>query len=132
MHLSLRTGCTWRLTAAVVLLMLFARFALPNGFMPTVSPSDGGLVLSFCSSQPVAPPGAGVQAGHGDVDDKSLAAECPFGVLAMPSVLPDAGLDHVVIAFAAMPQPARAYRAVPPLPATGPPLGSRAPPFILV
>lgn len=120
---------TWRLACCLVLLMLLGRFALPAGFMPVTAGTHGEFVLSLCSGR--MPPPLVTGEDHGGFDDSDMVAGCPFGLLAMQTVMPEPGIRLVTVAFrfAALPLPA--FRAVPSLPATGPPLGPRAPPSIL-
>lgn len=120
-----------RLLAGLVLLMLLGRFAVPAGFMPGPRGAHGQLVLSLCSGQNL-PGWANAKAHDAADDDGAPSAECPFGLLSLQSITPGADLQPVRIAFAVLTTAAPAYRALPALPATGPPLGSRAPPSLLV
>ncbi|GAA5231712.1 DUF2946 family protein [Verticiella sediminum] len=131
MHLSLRQSSIWRLVACLVLLTLLGRFALPAGFMPSAQGPDGQLVLSLCSGQSL-PGWASAKVHDADDDDGGLGTACPFGLLALQTLTPDADLQPVRVAFALIAVVPPAHRALPALPATGPPLGSRAPPSLLV
>ncbi|SHI25378.1 Protein of unknown function [Pollutimonas bauzanensis] len=110
------------------------RALAPAGFMPDANAlQHGRLVLTFCTSGASAlPPGLRDKTGDasGDNTGKDLAGgdSCPFGLLAAQAMIaPSATIVVFAAALRHVPPPLF-FRALPPLPAHGPPLGSRAPP----
>ena len=97
---------------------------------------DGRLEVTFCSAAgdlatlkiALSPDDKRGGAGHSSAD---TGAQCPFGLLAHVTPAPAAQTAPLALAVsrAAPFPPARV--AVPVQPAQGPPLGSRAPPFIV-
>ncbi|CAN5753082.1 hypothetical protein BH09PSE5_BH09PSE5_05030 [soil metagenome] len=133
----------------LVVLLLALRAFVPSGFMPSVDAlRDGRFEMVICS-------GTGgmrtiVVDSHGELvtnhrgnadgdnesdsqDDQSLHLEqCPFGAMAsavpLPSLAPT--MQGAVLTATITPLAIR-NDSRPPMPAQGPPLGSRAPPSIL-
>ena len=130
-----RGTIAWRILLCLTLLAMAWRAALPAGFMPDAAAArEGRLVLTLCT-------GSGIPATvlldlNGNADgastDGAAGADCPFCLLASPGLPPDT--DTAIAAYDAPARvlPPAVYRAAPALPALGPPLGSRAPPFHLV
>lgn len=120
-------GLPWRLLVCLAMAAFVLRAFIPTGYM--AGPSTTSLMLTLCEAGgtmnvtfdlPAEP-----DAKHGAAD------ACAFGALAAHAILPDTGLAPVLSARAAYAAPdTPVYRATPPLPALGPPLGSRAPPSL--
>lgn len=142
-----------RLLMAFVLSMLAVRALIPAGFMPqaealrqgrfvmTICLGAGGMktVLVDADGVPVEEGASGINSssshGEGTRDEPSLHMEqCPFGMLAAMAVMPMALPVVVSLLRVAVDIGGHVVRqlALPPLPAQGPPLGSQAPPSILV
>lgn len=120
----------WQALFCLALLALVCRALVPAGYMPRHS-AQGGLSMTFCTAQGEVIT-VFVNAGASQQDDHPAGLDCPYGVLASQALLPDllSPLPAGVVMYARvaywLPQ-----RALPPMPAQGPPLGSRAPPFHL-
>ena len=124
----------------LMMLVLSLRALVPAGFMPDAGAlRDGRLEMTFCTSAGGLKTIAVDIDTHGDPVPSSdggqahQSTDCPFNILtslpAMPSLTPVlAGLP--LLAWPVLLAPRHAVR--PPMPAQGPPLGSRAPPFHLV
>ena len=119
--------------------VLSLRAFVPVGFMPSVDALlDGRFEMTICTGTGgmrtvmVDAHGNLVQTPGGDGQDNSSLhlEQCPFGamgaLLPMPAVAPVI-VGSVVIESTQILVPR--LHALPPLPAQGPPLGSRAPPF---
>jgi len=121
----------------LALMALALRALVPAGYMPDVGAlHDGRLEVTFCSAAG-APPALALQlaaksrsgknAGH---DNAGSGAQCPFGLLAHLTPAPAAAPAVLAPAAARHAPPRPAARALPTQGAQGPPLGSRAPPFL--
>lgn len=131
---------------AFVLSMLALRALIPTGFMPQAEAlSQGRFVMTICLGAggmktvlvdaDGSPVEDGASGSSSTRDDPSLHLEqCPFGMLAAMAVLPTAAPVVVSLLRIAIETAGYVARqlALPPLPAQGPPLGSQAPPSILV
>ncbi|MGY6272555.1 DUF2946 family protein [Achromobacter denitrificans] len=130
-------GSAARLQAVLwlALLALALRALIPAGYMPdSRALHDGRLEVTFCSAAG-GPPSLAL-ALSADGKDKAAhdaagsGAQCPFGLLAHLTPAPAAAPAALV------PAPGRhvpfkpAQGALPSQGAHGPPLGSRAPPFL--
>ena len=135
----------------LLLLLLVARAWVPTGYMPDAQAlRQGRLTLGFCTAGGNAL--AALQAmslrqastgghhemhghhdhhGSGQGDDRGAGQECPFGLSAhqILNLPPLAALAPVLLHWLAQP-PLNMDGPRPPMPATGPPLGPRAPPSI--
>ncbi|MGE8689953.1 MAG: DUF2946 family protein [Achromobacter sp.] len=119
----------------LALLALTLRALVPAGYMPdTRALHDGRLEVTFCSaagdlsSFELALPSNGKdKAGH---DAAGSGAQCPFGLLAHLTPAPAAALSLPALAAGRHVPPKPARGALPSQGAHGPPLGSRAPPFL--
>lgn len=115
--------------------MLF-KALIPAGYMPDAQAArEGKLLLSIClpGGQAIAMPLVLESEGTAATPDEGAPLqECPFVLAATQAVLPELAVTaaHTPATRATAPRPA--YRSLPPLPALGPPLGSRAPPTYLV
>jgi hypothetical protein len=109
------------------------RALIPAGYMPDANAlRDGRVEITFCIA------GSGLSVSAIDLNDHdgkaghpdSVASECPFGILAQQAfdLPPVAGAVMPAAALAVLSIPFTLNRALPALPAQGPPLGSRAPP----
>lgn len=134
--LPLRRAPHWRLWAGLVLLAMLARAFVATGYMPTFDAlRTGKLEITFCTA------GGGMQTvalsmledgpDHADGSDAAALADCPFGILAAQAILPDLPAVLPLRALVRAQDPVVVQHARPPLPAHGPPLGSRAPPLHL-
>ncbi|OZI40484.1 hypothetical protein CEG14_01575 [Bordetella genomosp. 1] len=119
---------TWRILVCLALCAFLLRAAVPAGFM--AAPAASHVMLALCD-------GAGPmritleKPGTPANDTHAAAQHCVFGSVAAHAVLPLAGLAPVpgaLVAFSVLPLPPQ--RALPALPAQGPPLGPRAPPAL--
>ncbi|MCC9162942.1 hypothetical protein LNA76_06330 [Alcaligenes sp. MMA] len=103
--------------------------------MPTRSAQDNGFAITFCTAGNSANTlwiDLIGQDGQADSDTHQNQQDCPFGIAASPALLPT--LDAPVLISLITYQPvllAESNQTRPPLPAQGPPLGSRAPPLLL-
>lgn len=117
----------------LALLALALRALVPAGYMPDARAlHDGRLEVTFCSaagglsSLSVAlPSDSGGQTGH---DAAGTGAQCPFGMLAHIAPAAAAAPAPIVLTAGPPAQLPSDHRVLPPQPAQGPPLGSRAPP----
>jgi hypothetical protein len=124
---------------AALMLALVLRAVIPVGYMPhTGALRDGRIQITFCTT---AGSGAAVPmilAGLFAEDDEHSknalsGTDCPYGVLSFLA----AGLPPTALALAhhagVSASTAHVFdnTALPPSPARGPPLGSRAPPLLL-
>nr|WP_283737228.1 DUF2946 family protein [Alcaligenes faecalis] len=103
--------------------------------MPTRSAQDNGFAITFCtvgnSSNTLWIDLVG-QNDQADSDTHQNQQDCPFGIAASPALLPT--LDAPVLISLITYRPVlltQSNQTRPPLPAQGPPLGSRAPPLRL-
>lgn len=139
------SGSTFALNfrhARVVLWMLLLAFTVrglvPPGYMPDASALEKGRVeLTFCTAAGTVSTiilsltDEGPDTSHHG-DNAASGIDCPFGLLthvaaAPPVTAPAAALSVQTASLI----PFEVSRALPPLPAQGPPLGSRAPPSLL-
>ena len=120
-------GLPWRFLVCLAMAAFVLRAVIPAGFM--AGPSTTSLMLTLCEAGGTMNVTFDLPA---EQDAKHVAGDaCAFGALAAHAILPQTGLAPVLSASAAYAAPEiPAYRATPPLPALGPPLGSRAPPSL--
>lgn len=122
----------WHLWACLTLLALVARAFVATGYMPAFEAlRTGKLEITFCTA------GGGMQTlslamldsepSHAAGDDAALG-DCPFGILAAQAILPDVAPPVILPLATRTVAVFVAPTTRPPLPAHGPPLGSRAPP----
>lgn len=126
----------WQFLFCLTVVSFLCRAFIPVGYMPDLSGErDSTFAITLCSM------GGGTTVMQMDlsadsgkvVPDESYSGEnCPFGLNVAHKLMP--GHDTPVLAgttafhpFA----PPSGNQALPPLPALGPPLGSRAPPLNL-
>ncbi len=119
----------------LALLALALRALVPAGYMPDARAlHDGRLEVTFCSAAGdlsalalALSPGDKNKAGH---ETAEAGALCPFGLLAHVAPAPAPALTPLLLAAGRHALPAPARDAPPVRTASGPPLGSRAPPFL--
>lgn len=124
----------WQALLCLTVVAFLARAAIPAGYMPSQSGSgDHTFPMALCLG------GSGitvVQVSLSDSSDPESAdqPDCLYGLCIGQKLLPEhPHIEPVGAAFSHLGVPVIAhYRALPPLPALGPPLGSRAPPVYLV
>lgn len=120
-------GLPWRFLVCLAMAAFVLRALIPSGFM--AAPSTTSLMLSLCDA------GGAINVTF-DLPEEpksehAASDACAFGALAAHAILPETGLAPVLTAQAAYAASAiPVHRATPPLPALGPPLGSRAPPSL--
>lgn len=123
----------WHVIFCLAVLAFVGRSLIPNGYMPTLSDGKGAsIVLTLCSAS------GDTQTllldlqkkNNGSSNDSHANPECPFGLVMSHGILP---IETALVLSATIWQQrpvtfAARNRSLPPLPALGPPLGSRAPP----
>lgn len=131
---SLKGLAVWQMIFCLTVLSFVLRSMIPSGYMPDSSASRNGTVaLTLCSA-------GGVNATilvdlqgkskSAPSDDHNAGQECAFGVIASQGLMPASVAVLPAMMLLSQPLPARQRNlALPPMPAQGPPLGSRAPPF---
>jgi hypothetical protein len=126
----------WQILFCLTVLSFLYRAAIPQGYMPDFSGArDGKFAITLCTV------GGGTSTLRVDLDQQSPQPpsddqfdnqNCPFGIVVSQAVIPGgdapALMGTIVHHPVALPQ---RNQAQPPLPALGPPLGSRAPPLNL-
>ncbi len=124
-----------RVVLWLALLALTLRALVPAGYMPDARAlHDGRLEVTFCSAAGDLPAltlalssGDQGKAGHDAADAGAL---CPFGLLAHLAPAPAPAISPLLLAASRPALPAPARETLPAQAAAGPPLGSRAPPFL--
>ena len=123
----------WQLLVCLAVIAFVCRSVVPTGFMPALSSEKGGaVVLTLCSADGSNKTLLLNLQKHSkkSPSDGHTGQECPFGIVLSHGMLPlqdFPALAGVVWREHFKLVPLR-NRALPPLPALGPPLGSRAPP----
>jgi len=129
----------WQFVICLALLASLARAAIPVGYMPDAEAAKAGtFALVLCHSYGPLP---ALEAHHHDhehgnhddgaPDDTSTGLECPYAIIAGPAILPDVALHAAFAVYVTGLIAPAAYHPAPALPANGPPLGARAPPYHL-
>jgi hypothetical protein len=127
-----------RFTLCLMLLVLSLRALVPTGFMPdTGALRDGRLEMTFCTAaggmRTFTVDSRGDPAPASGGEQTHQVTDCPFSLLtALPAMLSMAPVIVGLALLAWSVPPAPRHAARPSMPAQGPPLGSRAPPFHLV
>lgn len=123
----------WQIFVCLAVIAFVCRSVIPNGYMPALSgEKNGTVILTLCSADGSNRTLLLNLQNHSkkSPNDGHASQECPFGLVMSHGILP---LQDVP-ALVAMVQRDHIKRvpernlALPPLPALGPPLGSRAPP----
>ena len=126
----------WQAFFCLTVVAFLCRAVIPVGYMPDLSGErDSTFAITLC----VAGGGTAVMQldfsddGEPASDEATGFLECPFGLAALHKLAP--GQDAPALAGTVAPfRPIVAVvrnQALPPMPALGPPLGSRAPPLNL-
>lgn len=125
----------WQALLGLTVIAFLCRAIIPVGYMPeTPSESGRSFAMTLClggggttvMQVSLSDDGAGTP-------DNAVSPDCPYGLCVGQSWLPERpslALAGIVDFPLALPVAAR-NNALPPLPALGPPLGSRAPPLNL-
>lgn len=123
----------WQFLFCLTVLSFLCRAVIPVGYMPDPSGGrDGKISFTFCTM------GGGTstilwdlteQSDQSSPDDHFENQECPFGIVVSQTLMPSEETPSLAGVVAHRPAPLlHRNEALPPLPALGPPLGSRAPP----
>ncbi|MFE0841869.1 DUF2946 family protein [Achromobacter insolitus] len=118
----------------LALLALVLRALVPTGYMPdTRALHDGRLEVTFCSAagdvSALTLPLSSEDKSKTAHDTADVGALCPFGLLAHVAPAPAPALTPLLLAAGLPALPAPAGNAPAARTASGPPLGSRAPPL---
>ncbi|MFA7532282.1 MAG: DUF2946 family protein [Castellaniella sp.] len=128
-----RSTRVWQVLFCLTVLSFLCRAVIPMGYMPDLSGGrDGKFAITFCTV------GGGTSTLLVDLNDQPDQPspsdhfdnqDCPFGIVVSQVAMPsqEAIVLAGIIAYHPVSLPQRNH-ARPPLPALGPPLGSRAPP----
>jgi hypothetical protein len=123
----------WQILFCLTFVSFLYRSVVPVGYMPDVSAAgDGRFALTFCTtggSTGIQKLDLLDQSGKASPDEGLNSQSCPFGMVASQALIPAQAAP--VLAGAVFHRPlllAHSSKALPPLPALGPPLGPRAPP----
>jgi len=124
----------WQALLCLTVIAFLGRAIIPVGYMPEQGGGDHTFAMTLCmgggGSTVMQVSMAGDDAATGDPAGE---LECPYGLCVGQKLLPDHPtlmLAGAAVFYTEAPAAAR-NQALPPLPALGPPLGSRAPPFNL-
>lgn len=128
-----RTPLTvWRFMLWLTVAAFVCRSLVPAGFMPdTNALRNGQLVLTFCTvggGTSVLPLNLSDTSKNTTDQDAANSISCPFGLLAAQAMIAPSVMLVILAAVLRHILPAPVFKALPPLAAHGPPLGSRAPP----
>ncbi|MGO3841086.1 MAG: DUF2946 family protein [Alcaligenes pakistanensis] len=128
-----KNDLAWQVLFCLAILSFLCRALVPVGYMPdTASKRDGFFSITLCSPggtpstilmSLTGPDDSTTSDGHTDVQP------CPYGLVLSQAALPSADMASLdsPASHAPLLLPQR-NQTRPPLPALGPPLGSRAPP----
>lgn len=129
-HLSISSKHIFMCMLALV--MVF-RALVPTGFMPEQQALlDGKFAMTFCTADGVLST-MEIDIGTKKSTHAHAGADCLFGMVAHQTfdIPPTSALVPLASIAFAHPLLPSLNRSLPPLPALGPPLGSRAPPYLL-
>lgn len=123
----------WQALICLTVIAFLCRAVIPAGYMPE---RGGAGAHSFAMTLCLGGGGTTIMQVSlaGDDTDDAGAPDCPYGLCVTQKLLPDHPmlmLAGVALFQGVLPAASRNH-AAPPLPALGPPLGSRAPPLNLV
>ena len=132
-----RSTRVWQLLFCLTVLSFLCRSMVPAGYMPDLSGGrDGRLAIALCtmgSGADLLQIDLGDSPGSSSHDDGAAAQGCPFGMVVSQALMP--AVAALVFAGVVTNRFVLFVHGgddvLPPLPALGPPLGSRAPPFRL-
>ena len=135
-YLPCKNTLVWQLLLCLALLAFVCRSVIPSGYMPVLSADQSHtVVLTLCNAAgDTETLQLNISKQSQDAPSSEHAGqECPFGLVISQGVLPIPGAPALLVTV--WQERATPYiehnRALPPLPALGPPLGSRAPPTLL-
>lgn len=123
----------WQILFCLTVIAFLCRSVIPMGYMPDLSGGrDGKLAITFCTA------GGGTSTMQLDLtgqpeqsssDEHAGSQECPFGLVVSQAVMPSQVATVLIGTISHRPAVLlHRNHTLPPLPALGPPLGSRAPP----
>lgn len=122
---------TWQVFVCLVVAAFLCRSVIPVGYMPgNAGGHHGSVALVLCTMGV----GSGtleldVSTSSSSDDDAASGEVCLFGVVVSQTLLPTPDAPVLVSKLTHRPASlSHGNRVLPPLPAQGPPLGSRAPP----
>lgn len=122
----------WQVLFCLTVLLFLCRALIPVGYMPDFSGArEGTFSITICTTSGtstilVDANGQAIEPSSGDHTDNQ---ECSFCLAASQTLMPAGQVPALVMSVAHRTVPLlHGNHALPPLPALGPPLGSRAPP----
>jgi len=126
----------WQIVFCLGLLSFLFRSVIPVGYMPDFSGAgDGKFAVTICSAAgntSFLPFDLLDHSGKSAPDDGAGSQDCPFGMAATLALAPVYNAAPISGEISDRPVLlTHDNQALPPLPALGPPLGSRAPPYSL-
>lgn len=132
-----KNGIAWQILFCLALLSFLCRALIPAGYMPDHSgEQDGFFSVTLCS--PSGTPTTVWMSLNGQdeapsSDEHADLQKCPYALVLSQLALPGTGMTSVDIFLTHQPViRAHSNHTLPPMPALGPPLGSRAPPKTLL
>lgn len=127
-----RGTMSWRNLVCLAILAMLCRSAIPLGYMPDQGAvQQGKLLLTLCNGSSATVLFSLAAADNGDhptPDEVTGSLDCPFSLFATQAVLSDLSVGAAAVPRGERRIPLLSYRSAPTRAATGPPLGSRAPP----
>lgn len=135
-HLPCKGFSVWQLLLCLAAMAFVCRSVIPSGYMPVLSGDDGRtVVLTLCNADGgnetllLSIPKQSQESPSQD----HAGQECPFGLVVSQAILPILGSPALPVTVwqQRLAPFVEHNQALPALPALGPPLGSRAPPFLL-
>lgn len=123
----------WQILFCLTVFSFLCRAFIPVGYMPDLSGErNTAFAITLCSMgvTTVMQVDLSGKPGKAAPDDGYSGEDCPFGLGMAHKLMPgqDAPALAGVVSFYSL-APLAPNQALPPLPALGPPLGSRAPPM---
>lgn len=131
---SRRLFAAWRLSVCLALFLFALRSLVPPGFMPDPDAlRSGHFDMTFCTAQGAVNVPVDLSASHGKSGmPATAAADCPFGLAGNHTFVPPAPAPALLVLVLAERILYRFGGSILPFRhASGPPLGSRAPPASL-
>ncbi|WP_148274476.1 DUF2946 family protein [Advenella kashmirensis] len=135
-HLPCKGFSVWQLLLCLAAMAFVCRSVIPSGYMPVLSGDNGRtVVLTLCNADGgnetllLSIPKQSQESPSQD----HAGQECPFGLVVSQAILPILGSPALPVTVwqQRLAPFVEHNQALPALPALGPPLGSRAPPFLL-
>jgi len=123
----------WQIFFCLTLLSFLCRSVIPMGYMPDLSGGRGGtFAVTLCTmagDTDLLRIDVPDHSGKSSSDDGIGGQDCPFGMVVSQALIPAQTTPVLSGTLLRRPVPlSHDDTALPPLPALGPPLGSRAPP----